>query len=164
MEKDQVRTAQGHGEGGLPGALLPAGDKTGEDVAPQQGVTKGNGRGNGGAQDEKKKESPEEFKERKDRERKERLAVKLERASKPETMLVTRNAMDTNDLVFLINSFDFQFRAMRDLVGIKGSNVTIQVFQEQIEKTDALKVHIHQMNKELSAITGKKYMAPRGFK
>ena len=92
-----------------------------------------------------------------------RLDAKIERAKKPETMLVTRNAMDTNDLVFLINAFDFQFRAMRDRVGIKGSNVTLEVFQVQIDKTNALKDQIHLHNKELSAITGLKYRAPRGF-
>jgi len=152
-----------NGESGLPEAILvgtgniPAGDKI------QKAKPGGNGKGNG-VQEDNHKESPEEYRERRDKEKSERLAAKLERASKPETMLVTRNAMDTNDLVYLINSFDFQFRGMRDRVGLKGSNITLQIFQEQIDKTEALKDQIHLMNKELSDLTGLKYKAPRGFK
>jgi hypothetical protein len=158
-------TGAGHVEGNLLGANLQAGDKPEQVVKPQKASTKGgNGRGNGGVQEEKERESPEDFRARKDQERKERLDAKIERAKKPETMLITRNAMDTNDLVFLINAFDFQFRGMRDRVGIKGSNVTLDIFQAQIDKTNALKDQIHLHNKELSAITGLKYRAPRGFK
>jgi hypothetical protein len=165
MEKEQVLMGAGHGEGGLPSALLAELDKAGESVTTQKVVTKGgNGSGNGGAPEEKRRETPEEFRARKHLEKKEKLEKKLERASKPETMLVSRNAWDTNDLVILINCFDFQFRAMRDRVGTKGSKVTLEVFQQQLEKTDALKQQIHQMNKELSLISGAWYKPPRGFK
>ena len=152
-----------NGEGGLPEAILVGtGNIPGVDKIPQA-KPGGNGKGNG-AQEETQKESPEEYRERRDKEKREKLAMKLERASLPETMLVTRNAMDTNDLVYLINSFDFQFRGMRDRVGLKGSNITLQVFQEMIDKTEALKDQIHQMNKELADLTSLKYKAPRGFK
>src|SRR5208337_2953142 len=93
-------TGAGHVEGNLLGANLQAGDKPEQVVKPQKASTKGgNGRGNGGVQGEKERESPEDFRARKDQERKERLDAKIERAKKPETMLITRNAMDTNDLV-----------------------------------------------------------------
>lgn len=164
MEKQHLLTAEGTGEDSLRGALLTEIDKTGEGVTTQKAVTKGeNNRGNGGAPEEKRKESPEEFRARKELEKKEKLEKKLERASKPETILVTRNAMDTNDLVALINCFDFQFRAMRDNVGIKGSKVTLEVFQQHLKETNALKEEIHQRIKNLSAITGKPYKPPRGF-
>jgi hypothetical protein len=159
MEKEQVLTAYGPGKGVLPEKK----EKEGEGVLAQQAVSKGNVKGNDERED-KRRETPEEFRARKNLERKERLEKKLERASKPETMLITRNALDTNDLVFLINAFDFQLRAMRDHVGIKDSKVTIDVFKEQIKKTDVLKDQINQMNKDLSAITGLRYSPPRGFK
>ena len=152
-----------NGEGGLPESILVSTGNIPAGVKSQQARPSGNGKGNG-AQDENQKESPEEYRERRDKEKREKLAMKLERASLPETMLVTRNAMDTNDLVYLINSFDFQFRGMRDRVGLKGSNITLQVFQEMIDKTEALKDQIHQMNKELADLTSLKYKAPRGFK
>ena len=159
MEKEQVLTDYGPGEGSLPNALFVDGEKIGDGVSAQQAVPKGNG-----AQEGNRRETPEEFKARKVLERKEKLEKKLERASKPETMLITRNAMDTNELVALINCFDFQFRGLRDRVALRSSKVTIEVFQEQIEKTDALKDQIHQMCKDLSAITGLRYNPPRGFK
>jgi hypothetical protein len=159
MEKEQELTAYGSGESGLPNALFIEKDREAEGVSSQHAATKRNG-----ALGEKRRETPEEFRARKESERKEKLEKKLERASKPETMLITRNAMDTNELVALINCFDFQFRGLRDRVALKASKVTIEVFQEQIEKNNALKDQIHQMCKELSAITGLRYNPPRGFK
>jgi hypothetical protein len=159
MEKEQVSTAYESGERGLPNSLYIEKEKEAEGVSAQQVVTTRND-----AQEEKRRETPEEFRSRKELERKEKLEKKLERASKPETMLITRNAMDTNELVALINCFDFQFRGLRDRVALKASRVTIEVFQQQIEKNNALKDQIHQMCKELSAITGLRYNPPRGFK
>lgn len=159
MEKEELLAAYSPGEGDLPNALFGKKDPGEEGVLAQQAVTLRNG-----AKEDKRRETPEEFRARKELERKEKLEKKLERASKPETMLITRNAMDTNELVALINCFDFQFRGLRDRVALKSSKVTIEVFQEQIERTNALKDQIHQMCKELSEITGLRYNPPRGFK
>jgi hypothetical protein len=121
---------------------------------------------------EKKSKTPEEIakdkedweKERARREevRKERLAKKVERASRPDTVVIARTTIDTNEMADLVGANDRLMSQMRRKIGYR-KELTPEKFAEMFDRSQKIKKDIHQFNKEIARITGEKYVAPRGY-
>lgn len=109
-------------------------------------------------------EKEEREKERAQREaiRKERLARKVERASRPDTVVIARTTIDTNEMADLVGANDRLMSQLRRKIGYR-KELTPAKFAELFERSQNIKKEIHDFNKEIARITGDKYVAPRGY-
>lgn len=108
------------------------------------------------------KEAFQKEKEKKEKERKERLDRKLDRAARPDTVVISRTTMDTNEMADLVGANDRLMNQLRRKIGYVKA-LTPTKFEELFNRSQEIKQSIHQFNKELARITGDKYVAPRSY-
>jgi alanyl-tRNA synthetase len=110
----------------------------------------------------KEKEEWEEKKAKREADRKDRLAKKVERASRPDTVVIARTTIDTNEMADLVGANDRLMNQLRRKIGFVKA-LTPEKFSELFARSQEIKKNIHDFNKELARITGDKYVAPRGY-
>ncbi|QOX80776.1 hypothetical protein FY034_17280 (plasmid) [Trichlorobacter lovleyi] len=91
-----------------------------------------------------------------------KLQRKVERAHRPDTMLIGRMALETNVLGTLVDRNDYLIRSFRDRVGVV-SNIPLESFTEIINEQNILRVRLHTQNKKLAALLEVDYQAPGGY-
>lgn len=102
------------------------------------------------------------LKDQKEKERKERLDRKLDRAARPDTVVISRTTMDTNEMADLIGANDRLMNQLRRKIGYVKA-LTPTKFEELFNRSQEIKQSIHEFNKELARITGDRYVAPRSY-
>ncbi|MDD3293940.1 MAG: hypothetical protein PHG20_04560 [Geobacteraceae bacterium] len=110
----------------------------------------------------REKENREKLRAQREAIRKERLAKKMERASRPDTVVIARTTIDTNEMADLVGANDRLMNQLRRKIGYVKA-LTPEKFAELFERSQKIKKDIHDFNKEIARITGDKYVAPRGY-
>ncbi len=88
---------------------------------------------------------------------------KIERAGQDDTTVISQKTRDTSQFTNLINVTDNLLFTTRMNVGIPGSKVTIEKFQQILNNVNDAKETINSMNAEMCKILGRDYRPPRGF-
>ncbi|MRR55419.1 MAG: hypothetical protein EG822_13075 [Deltaproteobacteria bacterium] len=104
----------------------------------------------------------QKLKDQKEKERKERLDRKLDRAARPDTVVISRTTMDTNEMADLVGANDRLMNQLRRKIGYVKA-LTPTKFEELFNRSQEIKQSIHEFNKELARITGDRYVAPRSY-
>lgn len=112
-----------------------------------------------------KKKTPEEVaKEREEflAKKKERLDRKIAKASRPDTVVISRTTIDTNEMADLLGANDRLMSQLRRKLGYVKA-LTPDKFHELFERSQEIKKNLHEFNMEIAHLIGEKYVAPRGY-
>lgn len=110
----------------------------------------------------KDKEDWEKVRARREEVRKERLAKKVERAQRPDTVVIARTTIDTNEMADLVGANDRLMNQLRRKIGFIKA-LTPEKFHELFERSQEIKKNLHEFNMEIAHLIGEKYVAPRGY-
>lgn len=91
-----------------------------------------------------------------------KLQRKLERAARPDTMLIGRMALETNVMGTLVDRNDYLIRSFRDRVGLV-SNIPLSAFGEIIAEQNILRARLNAQNKRLATLLEEDYTVPGGY-
>jgi predicted metallopeptidase len=108
------------------------------------------------------KEEYQRKKEEKEKDRLRRLNNKLDFAARPDTVVISRTTMDTNEMADLVGANDRLMNQLRRKIGFVKA-LTPTKFEELFIRSQEIKQTIHEFNKELARITGERYVAPRSY-